>query len=97
MVWVCTGSGRIEMNITKNDAHIGHHQGQCDDDVKFLSQKPYIKRQLKKLDPQAVKEELKGYGAWSDKELEDHNQNLQTILWLMCGDITEAEHERKTR
>jgi large repetitive protein len=32
---------------------------------------------------------LDEYGAWDDKELRDHAQNLQRILWLACGDIVD--------
>ena len=33
----------------------------------------------------------KEYGAWDDEERTDHDQNLQRILWLAAGDITEQE------
>jgi hypothetical protein len=35
--------------------------------------------------------ELKEYGAWDAEELADHEQNLQRILWLASGDITEQD------
>jgi len=86
MYWT-SSSGRIELNITKKQAAIGSHQGQCDDDVKYLSELLAIKRQLSKIQKDILIKELKEYGAWEDDELQDHEQNLQRILWLACGDI----------
>lgn len=89
MYWT-TGSGRIELNITKKEADSAFHQGQCDDDVKALSITPKIRRQLKTIDPCILRDELSEYGAWDESELQDHETNLQRILWIACGDINEG-------
>lgn len=89
-MWFTTNSGRIELNITKAQASMGHHQGQCDADVKALSEVPAVRRQLAKIDPATLAAELKEYGAWDDSELADHDQNIQRILWIACGDIVEG-------
>jgi hypothetical protein len=86
--WTC-GSGRIELQISLEDAEGCSHAGQCDDDVMALSQTPSIAAQLAKIDPQTLADELGEYGAWDDDELTDHAQNLQRILWLACCDIAE--------
>lgn len=88
-MWFTSSSGRIELQITRKQAKSASHQGQCDADVLALSQVPTIRRQLKKIDPQTLREELREYGAWEDEELQDHTQNLQRILWLACGDIVD--------
>lgn len=90
MIW-STGSGRIELQITKAQAANASHQGRCDDDVKALSEAPAIRRQLAKLTPELVRAELKEYGAWDEAELSDHAQNLQRLLWLACGDIKDGQ------
>jgi len=89
MYWT-SSSGRIELKITKAQSMQGSHQGQCDSDILQLSQVPAIRRQLNKVDPDLLREELKQYGAWEDEELLDHAQNLQRILWLACCDIVEG-------
>ena len=89
-MWWTTGSGRINLQITKAQASIGHHQGQCDSDVMALSKVPVIARQLRKIDPAPLAAELRGYGAWSAEELQDHAQNLQRVLWIACGDIVDG-------
>lgn len=58
-------------------------------DVMRLSQERKIRRQLEKINPEDLKRELREYGAWDDEELADHAQNLQRILWIAAGDITE--------
>jgi hypothetical protein len=82
--------GFIELNITKAQAHTGHHQGPCDSDIKKLRNIPAIKRQLNRLDPLKVRDVLRDYGAWGDDELSDHDDNLDRLLWIACGDIVEG-------
>jgi hypothetical protein len=89
-MWASTGSGRIELNITKKQANQGSHQGPCDNDIDDLIHVPAIRRQLDKLDPQVVKTELEEYGCWNEEELSSHEINLQRILWLLCGDIVDG-------
>lgn len=89
MSWYTSGCGRINLQITRAQAASASHQGQCDADVLALSKVPVIARQLRKLDPKLVAEELRGYGAWDETELTDHQQNLQRLLWLAAGDIQE--------
>ena len=85
-----TGSGKIEINITKNQAIKGYHSGQCDKDIAELRQTPAIKRQLAKIDKDLLIEELKHWGAWSNEELQNHDENLDRFLWLACADIVET-------
>lgn len=92
-MWYSSSSGRIELQITKKQAATGYHSGACDLDVEELSRHPAIARQLRKIDPQTLIEELREYGAWDDEELSDHEQNLQRILWLACGDIFDMINE----
>jgi len=89
MYWT-TGSGYIELNITKKDALTCSHSGDCESDVKFLMSKPAIKRQLNKLQPETLKNTLSEFGCWDDDQLADHETNKVRILWIACCDITEG-------
>lgn len=89
--WWGSSSGRIELAIEPEDAACGSHQGQCDEDVLALSRVPYIEEQLATIDPALLRDELREYGAWDDEQLADHEQNLQRLLWLACGDIVDGE------
>lgn len=90
MMWF-SGNYGIELNITLNEAHIGAHPGQCDDDIAYLRTVPRIRRQLAKIIPENLRRELKEYGAWDDDELADHDANLSRILWIACGYIVESK------
>ncbi len=89
-MWWSSGDGRIELRITKDEAASGSHQGQCDDDIEALSKVPRIKRQLDKLSPTLVRDELRGCG-FEDDKLDDDDMNLQRLLWLACGDIVDEQ------
>ena len=84
-----TSFNRFELNITKAQVLATWHPGAMDDDIAALAKVPRIARQLKKLDPDQVRAELTGYGAWNDDDLQDHAQNLQRVLWLGVCDIWE--------
>lgn len=88
-----SGSGRIEFKMTLEQAESVSHSGQCNLDVRALSQVPAIRRQLGKIDAATLAGELKEYGAWDASELADHEQNLQRILWLAGCDISENRRE----
>lgn len=89
MPYWSSGCGRLELEITEEQAAQCSHPGPCDSDVQWLSCQPEIARQLNALDPALLREELDGYGAWDDVELGDHQQNLLRVLWLACSDISE--------
>jgi len=87
--WFSTSSGRIEFELTLEQAHTGYHIGACDAGVAELRKDPEIAAKLAKLDRDTLRAELDEYGAWDEEELKDHDQNLNRILWLACGDIVE--------
>lgn len=87
-IW-SSGSGRIELSMTLEQAESCSHPGPCDSDVAFLSREPEISSQLSAIDPELLKGELMEYGAWDDEELSDHGQNLQRLLWIASNDVAE--------
>ena len=78
------------LDITKSEADSAIHPGACDEGILALSLTPRIKRQTKKLDVKKLREVLYEYGAWTDDELQDHEENIQRILWIACGNIVEG-------
>lgn len=89
-MWFSTGSGRIELNIPKRLISVGYHQGQCDDDITHMRRtEPRIEKQLRAIDPELLKSELREHGCWDDDELANHEVNLDRILWIACGDLHE--------
>ena len=92
LIW-SSSSGRIELDLTIEQISKGYHTGQCDADIAELRHHPKIASQLVLLKPKLVASELKEYGAWDDVELLDHENNLDRLLWIACGDLIEEESE----
>lgn len=87
---------RFEIQMTKDQTESVSQSGKdAAEDVRQLMRDPKIKRQLKKLDPVAVRAELAEYGAWDDEQLADHDENLQRILWIAGGNITEEAYQSR--
>lgn len=80
-----------EIELTKKQAEKGFHSGGCDADIAELKQVPKIKKQLAVIDFIQLQNELKEYGAWSDEELKNHEDNLTRILWFACAQIVEEK------
>lgn len=91
-----TSSGRIELAMTLDQAQRASHQGECDKDVRELATHPDIAAQLDGIDPDLLRKELKEYGAWNERELADHAQNIQRILWLAAGDVVEESRQESS-
>jgi hypothetical protein len=87
--WWSSGCGRIELQINLDDAQACSHAGQCDSDVEWLRQQPYIIEQLSPISPELVANILREYGAWDDGDLADHEANLDRLVWIACCDLSE--------
>lgn len=94
--WWSESLGRIELQIAREDAESASHPGPCDADVARLRDVPYIREQLDRLPPALVAKCLREYGAWDAEELADHDANLDRLLWIACGDISEEVFMRES-
>jgi hypothetical protein len=92
--WFTSSSGRVEFQLTLEQAESVSHSGQCDDDVAALMADPFIRLQLARITPDILRLELREYGAWEDAQLADHQTNLSRILWLAGGDIVEEQRAK---
>ena len=77
------------LNITKAVANECSRSGNNEYSVNYYMNLPKYKKQLLKLDKEQVRNELNEYGAWEDDELENHEDNLQRLFWLACGNISD--------
>lgn len=77
------------LNITKAVANECSRIGNNEYSVNYYMNLPKYKKQLLKLDKEQVRNELNEYGAWEDDELENHEDNLQRLFWLACGNISD--------
>jgi len=78
-----------EITMSLEDAKSCSGPGPADDNVKALSERKDIATQIAKWKPESLVKELGEYGAWDDAELKDHALNIQRMLWIACGDISE--------
>ena len=78
---------RFELNITKATAEQCSHPGDCERDVREAMAEPRYHRQLAKLDPDKVRDELQEYGAWDEIELANKEMKLVRLFWISCGNI----------
>jgi hypothetical protein len=91
-----SSSGLIELQITKAQAAAIYVPGRdCTPEVEALVKVPAIARQLKKLKPEVIADELREYGAWTAEELADHNENILRLLWLASLEILETVREKQ--
>lgn len=86
----------IEFQMTYTEAENCSHSGSCDLDVEFLVNTPKMKRQLDKIAPEKIANELREYGAWNDEELKNESDNRMRIVWIAACNITE-EYYRNGR
>jgi hypothetical protein len=75
---------RFAVEMTLDQALYCSHPGQCTREVYEVTEQLNLD-----IDPEALREELREYGAWSDEELADHEENLRRIVWLAAGNIRE--------
>lgn len=77
------------LNITKAVANECSRSGNNEYSVNYYMNLPKYKKQLLKLDKEQVKQELNDLGAWEDDELKNHEDNLQRLFWVSCGNISD--------
>ena len=86
----CAGSGRpINLRLTLDEAQSCSHPGQCDADIDYLLLSDGISAQVETWDPETLRAELAGCGAWEAEALEDHEENIRRLVWIACGDVAE--------
>lgn len=89
-VWWSCGSGRIELSFTVAQYRSAGHGGDCSADVDALLTHPDVAPQLAAIDPAALRDELREYGAWDADELADHVANLRRLVWLAASDLCDG-------
>lgn len=84
---------RFPLAMSLDDALACSHAGRCDDDVNELLKSADIRKQLDRIGPDAIRDELREYGAWDADELADDEQNRARIVWIAAGNIREERSE----
>ena len=66
--------------------------GRKDEAVSYWTQKVFNLKANADITEEALRRELREYGAWEEAELRDHNENERRIVWIACCDLKE-EHD----
>ena len=78
-----------EIIMTLEEARDCSRPGPCDSTVKDLLKQPHIAAQFIRMDIEDIRNDLNECGAWTDKELEDDEENAVRFLWIAAGSISE--------
>lgn len=90
--WWSDSSGRVELKLHIDDARIGYHPGQCDDDVMFLMRnRKYISRQLVDVNIDHARQYLTQDVGIEDVPSKGDDEVLMYIVWIACGDVIEEQ------
>ena len=83
----------MELKLTREIIEECAHQGQCDDDVRYWVQQPIIESQLSQLSEEFVARVVQSYGG----NLDSHESNLESLLWVACWDMKESDEFKDKR
>lgn len=81
---------RFEITLPSECVSDCSHQGDCGEDVRA-----WASRLKLVLDPDALRGELYGYGAWEEWELSDHEVNIRRIIWIAACNIKEDRYQSR--
>ena len=73
----------VELGFIPEDADDIMQPGPADETVEAIARKPYMSEQLDALSVDAIRSELKQYGAWDEDELADDSENRRRLVWVL--------------
>jgi hypothetical protein len=88
-LWYSSGCGRIAFQLSADCVADICQSGNNGPQVFFWRQQDDVAAILGAVPPDLLASELRGYGAWDDDELSDHEKNLDRLLWLAAWQIHE--------
>jgi hypothetical protein len=77
------------IELTSNVIQFCAHSGDNEPAIIVSMELPEVQRELN-IDPEALRKELREYGAWDDEQLADHDENLKRILWIAIWNIADT-------
>lgn len=95
MIYWCDSSGRLNLEMSREDFESGYHSGDCENDVRALMALPHVASQVAEWSHDDMRSNLSEYGAWSDEELDDEDMCRVRTLWLACGDVTDGAFDEE--
>lgn len=92
------GSENLELELTEQQFMSIKHNGEdCSPQIEIIRKDPMIEEQLQKLNPKDVLEYLIEQGCWERFELNQHEHNLNKIVWIACEDTRRELYEESRK
>ena len=86
--WWSSSCGRIEFQLKQSTVDAICHSGSNDDSVEHESNEDYLKDIFAGIDPMILREVIGEMIAdITESELDDHESNLERMLWMASWDI----------
>ncbi len=77
---------RFAIDMPQEAARDCSHSGACDEDVEHWAD---LVTRPAECTPEALRAELREYGAWGSEELADDEANWRRIVWIAAGNIND--------
>ena len=78
---------RFEFKMPIDAINDCSHSGSCDADVEYWQSRI----NLSHIPDEALRAELKEYGAWDSEELKDREANERRIIWIAASNIQDGQ------
>ena len=88
LIW-STGSGKIEIGFTREQASLVPLCGDAEDGCNNLMRNSNVMLQFVLIADDLLAHELRQYGAWDSKQLSNRKDNIQRMIWLACCELRE--------
>ena len=89
LLWWSSSRGKIELQMTLEQAESVSHPGDCEADTRALLKDPAIAAQFATFAHADIAAELKETGAWDVEELADEEMSRVRLLWLAGCEVAE--------
>ena len=90
----CSSCGRIEFELKQSTVDAICHSGRNDDSVAHERNEDYLKDIFAGIDPMILREVIgEMFADITESELNDHESNLERMLWMASWDIFDGLFE----
>lgn len=83
----------LELEVPEFIVDVVPISGRADEAIDSIVSDDTVKPYLSNIDEESLRIELKEYGAWTNEELQDHQENIKRYLWIKILDYREEQSE----
>lgn len=86
-----------ELTLTREQVESIPQQGDVESECRALVEEVEVAEQLDRIPPEKIRADLKGYGAWTDADLQDEGMCRVRLVWVAAGHIRDTMDEGGTQ